>query len=268
MKKISRGLLVLLVSALPAWAQFEGVMDMKMTLTDPSGANQGGGDIVVSVGKPGFRSDLNMQMPQMSMKMVMLFKESTPDVMYQINDEAKSYSEIPMPKNADAAKATADADKYTVKKLGEEKILGYKTQHVLAIHNGSTNELWLAKDFLDYNMFKRLQGRQAQAGLEKALKDAGVEGMPLKSIMPGPMGGKMTMEVVKADKKSLPASTFDIPAGYTKSEGGLMNALSGASGPQVDAAKKQMEEAMKNMTPEQRKQLEEIMKRRGAQPPQ
>ena len=267
MKKISRGLLVLLVSALPAWAQFEGVMDMKMTMTDESGASQGGGNIQVSVGKPGFRSDLNMQMPQMSMKMVMLFKESNPDVMYQINDEAKSYTEIPMPKGSDTK--AADADKYTIKKLGEEKILGYKTQHVLAIHNTGTNELWLAKDFLDYNMFKRLQGRQAgQAGLEKALKDAGVEGMPLKSVMSGPMGGKMVMEVVKADKKSLPASTFEIPAGYTKSEGGLMNALSGASGPQVDAAKKQMQEAMKNMTPEQRKQLEEIMKRRGGQPPQ
>jgi hypothetical protein len=29
--------------------------------------------------------------------------------------------------------------------------------------------------------------------------------------------GQVRMEVVKAEKKSLPASTFEIPAGYTRS---------------------------------------------------
>ncbi len=272
MKKISRTLLVLLLTALPAAAEFEGVMDMKMTMTDADGNSTGGGNLKVAVGKPGVRSEVVMQMSQMSVKMVMLFQNDNPDVIYRIDDHAKSYTEIKTPKDPQPVENAQDADKYTVKKLGEEKIVGYNAQHVLVMHKTGTNEMWVAKDFLPYDTFKRLQARQGSsgnAGMEKALKDAGAEGMPLKAIMAGPMGGKMTMEVVKADKQSLPASTFQIPAGYTKSAGGMMDALGGVQSPQLDEARKQMQDrlkdAMKNMTPEQRRLIEERMKQQGVQ---
>ncbi len=270
MKMLSRSLLILGLSVLPALAEFEGMMDMKMTMTGPNGNTMGGGNMKVAVGKPGFRSalDMQMQMPQMTVKMTILTKTATPDVMYRIDDANKTYTEMTIPKSPDAAQQAQDAEKYTVKKLGEEKILGYKTQHVLVIHNATTNELWVAKDFLDYETFKRLQSqgnRGGNEGMQKALKDAGAEGMPLKAIMAGPMGGKMVLEVVKADKQSLPASTFEIPAGYTKSEGGgLLDAAAGVSSPEIDAAKKKMQDAMKNMTPEQRQRIQEMMKQRGA----
>lgn len=279
MKRISRLLFVLLISALPAAAEFEGVMDMKMTMTDTEGNSTGGGTMKVAVGKPGVRSEINMQMSQMGMKMVMLFQNDNPDVIYRINDEGKSYSEMKLPKTPEAVERAQAGDKYTVKKLGTEKILGYDTQHVLVTHSTgvgdtvtyTTNEMWIAKDFLAYDTFKRLQARgpngAGNAAMEKALKDAGAEGMPLKAVMAGPMGGKMIMEVVKADKKSLPASTFQIPAGYTKSAGGLADMLGGVSNPEVDDAKKKMQDALKNMTPEQRQQIEEMLKKRGLQQP-
>jgi len=82
------------------------------------------------------------------------------------------------------------------------------------------------------------------------------------------------MEVVKIDKKSLPASTFEIPADYTKSEGGLMDMMGGMSGPQADEANKKMgeaqqrmQEALKNMSPEQREMIEKMMKQRKAPNP-
>ena len=127
-----------------------------------------------------------------------------------------------------------------------------------------TTEMWAAKDLLDYATFSKMQVRQGKgAGEEamvKALKDAGADGLPLKYIMTTGDGSKVTMEVVKVDKKSLPASTFEIPAGYTKSEGGIMGMMGGMSGPQADEAKKRMDEAMKNMTPEQREMIEKMMK--------
>jgi hypothetical protein len=266
MKKISRLFLVLSLTAMPAMAQFEGIMDMKVTMTDGNGGTQGTGDLKVSIGKPGARTEMTMQAMQMNMKMVMLIKTDTPDVMYRIDDEGKSYSEISFAKKPGAPDKDQDTGKYTVQKLGEEKILGYKTQHVLVMHDGTTNEMWMAKDFLDYTLFQRLQAhpgsKMGNEGMEKALKDAGAEGMPLKAIMPGPNGGKLTMELVKADKQSLPTSTFDIPAGYAKSAGGMMD-LGGVSSPQMDEMKKKMQDAMKNMTPEQRQQLEQMMKQRG-----
>jgi hypothetical protein len=65
----------------------------------------------------------------------------------------------------------------------------------------------------------------------------------------------MTMELVSADRRSVPASTFAIPAGYTKSE-----SMMPMANPEMQ---KQMRDAMKNMSPEQRKQMQEMMKRHG-----
>ena len=136
-------------------------------------------------------------------------------------------------------------------------------------------ELWTAKDLLDYETFSKLQARRGKAAgqeaLVKALKDAGADGLPLKSITTTGDGAIVTMEVVKVNKKALPASTFELPAGYTKSEGGMMDMMGGMSGPQADEARKklgdaqkQMEDAMKNMTPEQREMIQKMMKQQKA----
>jgi hypothetical protein len=281
LKRISPTLFALLLAAGPAFGQFEGVLEMKMTTAGKDGEFGGSGTMNVAVAKAGTRSEVNMQMGAMGMKMVMLQKIATPDVLYQINDGSKTYSEIDLAKIREMAGQHEDTRTYSVEKLGQETILGYKTQHVLvkektaASDSGMTTELWTAKDLLDYATFSKLQAQRGKAAgqeaLVKALKDAGADGLPLKSIATTGEGTKVIMEVVKVDKKSLPAATFEIPAGYTKSEGGLMDMMGGSSGPQADEAKKQMteaqqkmQEALKNMTPEQREMIEKMMKQRKA----
>ena len=257
-----------LVTASTAFAQFEGMIETKMTVTDASGANRAAGTVNIAISKAGVRNEMNMQMQGMSMKTVMLLKNDNPDLMYRINDANKTYTETDLAKLRDLAGKAQTEEKVTVKKLGEEKILGYNTQHVLVTQNDSAIEMWTAKDFLDYATYSKLQASRGRPGngeaLQKALKDAGVEGMPLKSVSSNPDGGKATMEVVKAEKKSLPASTFEIPAGYTKTAGGMMDMMGGMSGPQADEARKRMEDAMKNMPAEQREMMEKMMKQRGA----
>ena|SRR5271168_3710406 len=103
MKNLSRSFLVLLLAALPAFAEFEGVMDMKITMTDKDGGNTGGGDVKVLVGKPGYRTEMNMQAMQMTMKFVMLAKTDKPDLMYRIDDAGKTYTEIDLAKIRDMA---------------------------------------------------------------------------------------------------------------------------------------------------------------------
>lgn len=272
-KKFSTISLAVFLTAAPAFAQFEGLLEMKMTMTDPSGNTQGGHTIKVAIGKPGLRSEMNMQMPQMTMKVVMLQKADNPDVTYRINDDNKTYTEINLAKSREIPGQTHDTTQYTVEKVGKERILGYDTQHVLVkqtdptTQQTSTIEMWLAKDFGDYGRFSRLSARPGarragEEGIAKALKDAGVEGMPLKSVTTAGSGTQVTMEVVKADKQSLPASTFEIPAGYTKSSGGMTDIMGGMSGPQADEIRKRMQDAMKNMTPEQREMMEKAMKQR------
>ena len=280
-KRISPALFALLLSAAPALAQFEGVLEMKMTMASKDAEGGGGGTMSVSVAKAGIRSEMNMKMGPMDMKMVMLQKNATPDVLYQLNDGSKTYAEIDLAKMREMAGQPAAAPQYSVETLGQETILGYPTKHVLVKEKGAeagagmTTELWTAKDLLDYETFSKLQTRRGNAAgqqaLVKALKDAGADGLPLKSIATTPDGTKVTMEVVKVDKKSLAASTFEIPAGYTKTEGGMMGMMGGMSGPGADDAKKKMaeaqekmQEALKNMSPEQREMVEKMMKQRQA----
>ena len=278
-KRISPTLFALLLAAGPAFAQFEGVLEMKMTMSGMGG--EGGGTMNVAVAKSGSRSEINMQMGPMDMKMVMLQKNDTPNLLYRVNDADKTYTEMDLAKMRQMAGQQQSKRKYTVEKLGQETILGYKTQHVLLKEQdagdgkGMTIEMWAAKDLLDYATFSKLQARRGKGANEeamiKALKDADADGMPLKSIASTEEGMKVTMEVVKVDKKSLPASTFEIPAGYTKSEGGLMDMMGGMSGPQADDARKKMgdaqkrmEDALKNMTPEQREMIQKMMKQQKA----
>jgi Spy/CpxP family protein refolding chaperone len=82
-----------------------------------------------------------------------------------------------------------------------------------------------------------------------------------------------TSELVRADRKPVPASLYDL-SGYKKSEekglGGMSGQvqLSPEQQKNVDAARRQQEEALKKMTPEQRKRIEEMMKSsQGSTPP-
>ena len=92
----------------------------------------------------------------------------------------------------------------------------------------------------------------------KALRDDGADGFFVKMVTreKGKPEPTSTMELTKVEKKSVPASLFEIPPGYTKQEGML-----GAAGVMASPEQQeQMRKAMENMTPEQRKQLEEMMK--------
>jgi hypothetical protein len=278
--RISPTLLALLLAADPAFAQFEGVLEFKMTMTSEAGEGSGTSTIAAST-KAGTRSEINMKMGPMSIHTVMLQMNATPDTLYRINDANKTYTEVDLAKMRELAGRRPKVRKYTVEKLGRETMLGYNTQHVLVKEAGAeadqsaVTELWTAKDLLDYETFSKMQVRRGKdvgdEAMLKALKDAGADGMPLKSVASTADGGKVTMEVVKVDKKSLPASTFEIPAGYTKSDSSMMDMLGGMSGPQADGAKKDMDEArqkmqdaLKNMSPEQREMIEKMMKQRGA----
>jgi hypothetical protein len=273
-KRLTPTLFALLLAASPALAEFEGVLEMKMTTSTKDGEGGGGGTLNIAVSKPGTRCEMKMEMGGMGMNIVVLQKNDTPDILYHLNDAEKTYSEIDLAKMREMGAQHQNTRTYKVEKLGQETLLGYKTQHVRVKETSAsgddtvTTELWTAPDLLSFESFSKMQmrrgGAEGGAALFKALKDSGADGLPLKSITPAGGGATVTMEATKVQKKSLPAAMFEIPAGYSKSAGGMMGGMGGMSGPQAEEAKRRMQEAMKNMTPEQRKQIEEMMKQRNA----
>jgi hypothetical protein len=249
------------LAAAPAFAQFEGEIDMKITGQE---GMSGTGKVFVS--KVGSRSEMDMQTARMPMHMVTLMKFSNPDVMYLINDKAKTYSEMDLRKAREAAaKMKGEKKPWAAKVLGSEKVLGYSTKHVLLSRQGDASEMevWTTKDLmgLSYESMRGLMRRgsgEDEGAMMKALKDAGADGFFVKMITreKGKTEPLTTMELTKAERRSLPASMFEVPSGYAKQEG-----MMGAAGVVSPEAAEQMRKAMESMTPEQRRQMEEMMKR-------
>jgi hypothetical protein len=237
-------------------AEFEGEMDMAITASGET--NAAGSTMRIAVAKAGTRLEVNARMPDMTVKTVVLVREDTPDKVYQIDDSRQTYSVMDVADIRKMAAEHADPDPWSVTKLGEETILGYKTQHVRVTHGQTAMEMWNARDLMDYETYSRMQARQPGAeGLYKALKDAGADGVPLRSRVTGQKGVTVNMEVVRIEKKQLAASVFEIPAGYTETQGGMMG---GMSGPKADELRKRMQEAMKDMSPAQREAMQKAMK--------
>lgn len=251
------------LASTPVLAQFEGELDMKMTMHEGHGTGR------IYVSKAGARSELDLQTARMPVKMATLMKFSNPDIMYMINDAQKAYTEMDLKKIREQTSkmpGSRGKDTWNVKKLGRETVNGYSCEHVLLTHGDepkSEQEWWTSKDIagLSYESMRGLlrRGNQSDEGMMKALRDANADGFVVKMVVrekgnPTPIS---TMELTKAERKSLPASLFEIPAGYTKQEG-MLGAASVMASPEQQ---EQMRKAMESLTPEQRKQIEEMMKK-------
>lgn len=261
MKTIPRlSLALLLVLPLSAAAEWEGVLDMKISGKDVNGSSK------ALIGKAGARMQIEMTNAQLQqaqgggMKMVMLTRTAEPDISYMINDAQKSYARIDVKEMQKGLPKSEQDKKWTVKRLGADSVAGFACQKALVAQEGETseNEVCISKEILGpASMFNSARRGAGGQGLETALKANGLEGMPIRMIMreKGKAEATMTWELVKAEKRSLPASTFEVPAGYKETS--MMGTMMSPE------QQKQMEDALKNMTPEQRKMMEEMMKKGG-----
>lgn len=253
MKKIVSSLAVLLCLAPAARAEFEGVIDMKIS------SPQGSGTVRVAVAKAGVRTETRMGAEGMNVSMTTLVKAGEPDKAYQIDDEAKTYSVVPV-KPAQKAADKLRGEKYTVQKMGTKMVRGYSCEHtIITGTRGERTELWTTKEIGDYAAFSRALGGRSglEPGFTQDLRAAGADGFPVKSVYHGPRGEKVTMELVSVSQQAPAAALFQVPAGYARQTGPMMPA-----GEMPPDAVKSMKEGMKDLSPGQREMMEKMMKRK------
>jgi hypothetical protein len=200
---------------------------------------------------------------------VMLAKLPNPDKVYMINDANRTYSVWDTQSSLESRK-NAPKETYKVERLGTDRVAGYSCQNVrVTSSKGSAFDVCVTTEFgASSEWLAAMNRNNPEAGSWlKALKDAGIEGSPIRwSVRPeGAAEPTMVMELVRADKKFLPAALFEVPAGY-KETGFAMGGLTPEQEKALGDARARMQEAMKNMTPEQRKQFEEMMKRYAPTP--
>jgi hypothetical protein len=245
----------------------EGVATFNFTFHGKEGAPDG--QTVVYFSPNAYRAEMQMTMggrtearrgqktpATLHMKMIQKFSE--PDRIYSINDENRTYSITDLASQGDP---TRSHESYTVRKLGTMRIAGLSCQNALVTSStGSemevcvTNEVAVSGNWL--TVMARQQGRTGNWG--KALADAGIKaGFPIRwTARSKDRPGDAVMELVKLEKKPVPVSMFQIPAGYRETSASMV----GASPEQ----QKQIDDALSKLTPEQRKAYEDAMK--GRQP--
>lgn len=273
MRRILAAAALTLVAA-AASAQFEGEATFKIVSRRENGGTLDGTARMFS-SKAGFRMEWEMQTgtsrkgAPAQVKMVMLAKLPHPEKVYMVNDANRTYS-VWDTKAAREGRKDAPKETYTVEKLGTDRIAGYACQNArVTSSQGNAFDVCVAKDFGasgDWLAAMNRNDPNASSWL-KALKDAGIEGSPIRWSVrqKGSAEPTMVMELVRADKKFLPAALFDVPAGY-KETGFALGGLSPEQEKAMGDRRTQMEEILRNMPPEQRQRYEEAMKRRTPTP--
>jgi hypothetical protein len=217
-----RSLLALLVlAAAPSLAaEFEGALEMKI-LPDPT-AKSGwtGGTVRILVGKAGMRSEVVAQTSSKPFQMVSLVRASEPTVTYTLDEANKTYQKFD---NASGAEKAGPPP--TLKRLGQETLLGRTVEHVLltSASSGKEEELWIDTSLVPPARFVSAFERDASDDWWSALRAAGLSGLPLKMVFRSTAPGSKatTVEATRVEPKRLPDSTFALPPGYREAKGPL-----------------------------------------------
>ena len=195
---------------------FEGVIDLRLNM------ETGSGELHLSMA--GERAKLDMKMTvnplPAPIELAVLLDAKTPRTATMVNDAAKIYSVINL---ADESPAAADpAGKYTLKELGKEKILGYNCTHITLTRPKELVDAWITQELPDvYRVLQKLQQANPQFGAAdafRALDASGKSGLPMRCIVVRE-GQRVTTEVRKIERKTLPASLFSVPPGYKQADG-------------------------------------------------
>ena len=233
-------------------AEFEGIISGK-----PTGDTARTESMKMYVSSTGVRMEVAGMAEKSAagpISMTMLWQASDPNNFYLLNMANKSYLKHDLVKAQQAASAAAPPK---VEKVGTGTFLGRNVQKVKVTYaGGKTQEVWVDTSLRFPASALALFGQQrrGQNSPWKAMEQAGVAGIPLKDV---DANGKDGWEATSIEKKSLPASLFQVPAGFHEAK----NALEMLP-PEQQAA---MKARMDALTPEQRARMEEALKKAAGQ---
>jgi len=252
---------VLALFASAALLAQEGVATFK-TVIHASGQDMPG-TVKLSFSSAGWRSDMHMDTSATGggktersgmggvHETTMLGKASAPMTAYMVQHAVKSYSVIHLDKTAES---TPD-ETWTVKRTGRSSAGGMSCESATVTSSkGSRVNACISSEFTSSSAWWAAMNRQRNSGWFRAASDAGLKGFPVRtSILKSDGKPEIEMELVSFDRRSVPASTFEIPAGYKEAKAGM--------GGMTPEQQKMMQERLSKMTPEQRKAYEDAMKR-------
>ncbi len=199
-------------------AQFEGTIDMKVTMQDNGKTNQ---MLYTMMVKKNLMAANIKAEDKENIESKFIFRGDK-KVLWIINDADKVYLEYDLNDEQTSSGKTEKSD-VKIKKTGKrEAILGYPCEEFIVEEDNEVTQLWGTSKLGDFysnliKSFGHIEGRETESssnGWEKELEALKI--FPLKIISMEDGIVKQTQEVTKIESKSIPTSTFDVPKGYTK----------------------------------------------------
>ena len=206
-----------------AHAQFEGTIEMKMTMSDNGKTQEMLYDISFKDNMTAMMSkakDKDMMMPG---KMIY---RGDKQVMWMINDEEKSYLEISLKDQdgmEDEEEKEMTKDRPKIRKTGKtQTILGYSCDEWIEEDDNEVTSIWgtpkLGNIYESFTKsFSGMSGgkaRKESKGWENEMFSNKV--FPLKVVVSEKGKVKHSQEVTKIEAKKIPASMFNVPKDYEK----------------------------------------------------
>ena len=232
MRSIRLAVVCLFAVATSALAEFEGVLEMKVKRKGaPSSTSR------TYLSKAGWRTEVETQvLPRIPkagqappdvplerasyadgpMTMTLLGRASEPDKVYSVVVALKMYIVNDVRQDREMARRV-DEEAFIVDKLGPDSVAGYPCEKVLITSSkGSKFEGCAAEGIPDSSIWLSAMQPRGRGAWTRALRDAGVGQFLIRLVMHDNATKEETMriELVRADRKPLPPSLFEIPAGY------------------------------------------------------
>ena len=249
MKKLTTALFATLLS----YAAFAQGFYMEMKMSSTEHGDMGVMKVYAQDGNS--RSEISVTTPMGAMDRATLVLKSTPNKVYMLNEKGKTYSEVDISENNQWK--DYPQSEYEITVIGKEKVNGYNATHVKVVRKGAkvAEEMWTSTEVANYSAFLSAKTKfTGRDNLNKALAAKGAAGFPVR-IKTSERGAEIQMDLIKAEKKSSPASYFSLD-GYAKSG-------STATG---DQSQQEMMQKINNMTPEEKQKFIDDMKKQYGQP--
>jgi hypothetical protein len=173
------------------------------------------------------RSEMEMPIPGIkSGKIVSIGRIGQPRYSIQLYADSKTYGLTVI----DTSLINGIKESFQITKVGTENVGGYACTHVKMVTTSgsglfkskSEEDLWTSTAVPGYALYKRLAAVSGiRPQMMQALEQAGADGFFVKMTAAG-KDYSMTMSLMHAEEKSNPASLFEIPAGYTKTDENMM----------------------------------------------
>jgi hypothetical protein len=208
-----------LLAALVLAAPFEG--ELQLQLSSPGAT----GVVTLSISPRGLRSDAAIDLAKRQMRTTVLVRPAEPEVGLALDPVRKTVQRLSLAQASDALRPQPSTA-YRVERLGREKVLSFDCDHVRVSDGaGLDAEYWLSRDVLGDDALAGIVNRLTKqpASLEAALNAAGVGGLALKLQQRTP-SGPVRFELTSATSKPVPASAFEVPAGFTQIGGAVTDA--------------------------------------------